>query len=1003
MTSQRFRPARHVLRVLTFAAIFAASTPGLLFAQSDAQIREDIRFARGVAEEWGFVDLADGILADIENGNVSGDVSEELGLVKCDLYRAAAVKSRDADKRNDLLERAITAYAAFCDEYQFSKHLPQAEIGLVNTSSVFARSLELAIEEAIGAEAEDLTQKRIEVLNGALKKTNGLISNLENEPDQTEVVKRQLYELMLQASQMNYDIARTQETGQFNFDEALRTCENLVFKAGEGTPHCLRAYNLMGRTYAAMQNWEEASAFFQAVIDVAIPADLDEWKETVKDLDLQQADKEQRWLFVELATPGLVEAFASSGQMDEACRFALHLYNTQKREGFEFSRELGYPALLISAEILLDSGGWIGGNLSSGETAWFQSEEEAKDAGASRRNRIACADLSLKIAQQVNAENQGNILQVRAQKLISKIIMRPGVEVQPAVLYEAAEGHYNEKNYTEAVKGLKQVLAALDDSDDATRLELASKTYFYLGRTYQRLDRHLEAIMAFREGVTSWRGDPEYDAYGAQELYKSADRMRKLIRDDEQITAMFNEAETIAAQLSEANKDEILYRQADTLRGERKFAEAIPKYEQIDKLANDYEKALVAIGECRFRLGEAEAAEAQFANYVENYVTDENNSVENSPVRAARRSDALAKARFYRTLIAYQAADKTGLDHSLWDRVIVLGADYPDQHPTQDALAPWTMRMVMNAQVSIADVSAARSTHRRLAEEYPSSTFTPVASLELHGALKKLRKEAEDNDDLEGANKTLREMADLLEFANSKAVKFSFKNTRTEASHWYDLGEYEKAEEVMRELIKRPTDDPKEQNTINSYVRPELAQALLAQQKVAEALEILRDLMDVEGRPTKQVVVSYCRAVTGWIEGKAGKINMVPGAAADAAELDKVIETLNAISNSQEVDKWTCDWYGYKFQLAYTYYVYATADWGPQDSRKKDSARRQLDVLVQEFGTEFNGIEEACGDADLEAAVESEDITREQAEDLKKRFGDNVLRRRYVWLWREVQ
>ena len=161
--------------------------------------------------------------------------------------------------------------------------------------------------------------------------------------------------------------------------------------------------------------------------------------------------------------------------------------------------------------------------------------------------------------------------------------------------------------------------------------------------------------------------------------------------------------------------------------------------------------------------------------------------------------------------------------------------------------------------------------------------------------------------------------------------------------------------------------------------------------------------MDVEGRPTKQVVVSYCRAVTGWIEGKAGKINMVPGAAADAAELDKVIETLNAISNTQEVDKWTCDWYGYKFQLAYTYYVYATADWGPQDSRKKDSARRQLDVLVQEFGTEFNGIEEACGDADLEAAVESEDITREQAEDLKKRFGDNVLRRRYVWLWREVQ
>jgi hypothetical protein len=985
MTSQRSRPARHVL---TFAAIFAATTPGLLFAQSDAQIREDIRFARGVAEEWGFVDLADGILSDIENGNVPAAMSEELGLVKCDLYRAAAVKSRDADKRNDLLERAIDAYAAFCDGNQYSKHLPQAELGLVNTSSVYARSLEIAIEEAIGAEAEALAEKRREVLTKAVAKTGDLISNLENSEDQSETMKRQLYELMLQRSQMLFDVARTQDEGEFNFNQALMTCESLVFKAGEGTPHCLRAYNLMGRTYAAKQSWEDASTFFQAVIDVAIPADLDEWKEIVKELDLQQTDKEQRWLFVELATPGLVEALASSGEMSEACRFALHLYNTQKREGFEFSRELGYPALLICAETLLDSGGFIGGKISSGETAWFQSEDEAKAAKHSSRNRIACADLSLKIAQQVNAENQGNILQVRAQKLISKIITRPGVEVQPAVLYEAAEGHYNEGNNTEAIRGLKQVLAALDDADDATRLELAPKTYYYLGRSYQQLDRHLEAIMSFREGVTSYRGDPEYDAYSAQQLYKSADRMRKTIRDDDQITAMFNEAETIAAQLSEANKDEILYRQAENLRSERKFAEAIPKYEQIDKLANDYEKSLVAIGECRFRLGETEAAETQFASYIEGFITDENNSVENSPVRAARRSDALAKARFYRTLIAYQAADKTGFDQTLWNKVIELGAEYPDLHPTQDALAPWTMRMVMNAHVSKADVSAARSTHRRLAEEYPSSTFTPVASLELHGALKKLRKEAEDNADLEGANKTLREMADLLEFANSKAVKFSFKNTRTEASHWYNLGEYEKAEKVMRELIKRPTEDPKELNTINSYVRPELAQALLAQQEVAEALEILRELMEREGRPTKQIVLGYCKAVTGWIEGKAGKINMIPGAAADAAELDKVIEILNAISNSKEVDKWTCDWYGYKFQLAYTYYVYATADWGPQDSRKKDSARRQLDVLVQEFGTEFTGIEEACNEAE---------------KDLKERFADNVLRRRYVWLWREVQ
>ena len=48
-------------------------------------------------------------------------------------------------------------------------------------------------------------------------------------------------------------------------------------------------------------------------------------------------------------------------------------------------------------------------------------------------------------------------------------------------------------------------------------------------------------------------------------------------------------------------------------------------------------------------------------------------------MRAARRSDALAKARFYRTLIAFQAADKTGFDQGLWDRVIELGERFFQQ------------------------------------------------------------------------------------------------------------------------------------------------------------------------------------------------------------------------------------------------------------------------------------------------------------------------------------
>jgi hypothetical protein len=165
--------------------------------------------------------------------------------------------------------------------------------------------------------------------------------------------------------------------------------------------------------------------------------------------------------------------------------------------------------------------GWVGGDTSSGDAQWYASEDEAKDAGASKRNRISTTDLALQIAQQVNKENQGNVLQIRAQKLISSIIDRPGVVVAPSVLYEAAEGDYNERNNAAALDGFRRVLRALDGQDDAARYEYCPRIYFRMGRTYMRMDRPLEAALAFQEGCTKWEGDPEYDSQNATSFYRA--------------------------------------------------------------------------------------------------------------------------------------------------------------------------------------------------------------------------------------------------------------------------------------------------------------------------------------------------------------------------------------------------------------------------------------------------------------------------------------------------
>ena len=483
------------------------------------------------------------------------------------------------------------------------------------------------MEDAVGDVVATLREKRIAVLTGAVVKTGELISELKAIPsdDRSEEHKRKLYELMLNRGRMLLDIGRTQEDGTFNFEQANQTLEELVFTVGEGTPPALRAYDLIGQVYAAQEDWMAARDFFQAVVEQAIPTGYDpktdksdeaEWKKMIDEFELGPGDKEKRWLFVELSTEGLCDAMTAMGDTAGACRYALHLYNTQKREGFSFSKQLGYPSLLSAARTLLDSGGWVGGTLGSGDTRWFASEEEAEKAVSSRRKRFPAADVALRIAQQVNSENRGNVLQVRAQKVIAEVIARSGAEVATDVLYEAAEGDYNERNDVPALAGFRRVLRSLEGKDAAARTEFGPKTFWRLGRTYQRLDMQLEAALAFREGCTAWVGDPEYDSPNAQGFYKAMETVLRTCPGDQLIKDLYEQSENLAAQFVEASKDDILYTQGDKARRKKDWPAAIEKFGQVSPSGNSYEKALVWTAVCHFRSGNADEAKRLLTEYM---------------------------------------------------------------------------------------------------------------------------------------------------------------------------------------------------------------------------------------------------------------------------------------------------------------------------------------------------------------------------------------------------
>ena len=964
--------------------LLAAAAPTAPLEKSQAQIADDIAFAKGLAKEWGFVDLAGEVIRTIEKEGVGATTAERLGVVKCEIFAQGAMSERDREKRNELFEQALSAYDDFLTQNPNSPAAPEARSGFVTMSVAYATALEIAMEEALGEQAESLRNRRREVLLAANDLTRDLIGEIEASlsENESEGLRRELVNMMIQRAKINLEIGKSSEEGAYSFEEAKKLLESVTFIAGDGSPGALRAYDMIGQVNAAEQKWEEAAIFFEAVVNSAIPLDLYEWQTLVKDFELSQADKEQRWLFVELSTKGLVEALLSDGNVEGATGFAMHLYNTQRREGFEFSTQLGYPSLLAAARTLLDAGGVLGGNLNRGEARWYETVEAAADAGHKNpRNRISGTDLALRIAQQVVSENQGNVLRIQGQKLIADITSRPGIEVDPEILYEAAEGKYFAEENEAALDSFKLVLAALEGKDKATRIEIGPKTFLRMGRIYLRMDRTFEAAMAFREGCTTYVGDPENDAFNAQGYYRAMQDLTSRAPDDASLKALYLEAENLAADLSTRDQNEIWFDKGERARRNKDWETAISAYEQVNKAGNDYEKALVWIAVSKYRSGKRDEGYRAMVDYLENYVTDSTNTVQGA--KEIKRGEATATAGFYRCF--HEFASKQ------YDQVLSSSSDYNERFPDQTSYAPLVLRMVSVSHAEKGDMDAAKAALQTIMSDYPENGVIATLGIELYKKLGSRRKglEAGSEEDLDLA----REMALLMQLGNKFASSPSFPNLRAEARHWIELGDWTTAVPVLETIASSFGSDEKVSKEMLTYVLPDLAHGYLELREVPKAYAILTDLIANEGRkPSKRTLLDYTRAVIGWVQGSASNIEEVPGAGQTKEDYSDATDKLNALANSVDM-KWTCEWYELKFHLAYGYYKWATAEGGPKDSKKKDAAKRQLSALVQQLGNDFKG----------QSGVPGVNETCEGEADYAGRLGEDVLRRRMVWLWQKVK
>jgi hypothetical protein len=935
-----------MLRLLTLAAPLAGApflALPLAAQRSERTLQDEMAFARELAVRYQYLDLAENVLTALGKEKLSEAQKERLDLVQCQVYSEGAKRESDAKKRLETFAKAAKAYSDFFAAHDLSGLKNEAErsyLGLVNN---YGRALELALEGALGDESKALRETLKKVLDEGLERTANLKDAYEDR-ELTPEEKLERWRLMLDRAQMYITHGDV---------DAERELEQVIAEAGETSAPALNAMLMLAKLHRTQAHFSEAADFAEYVLKTLMPErfENEEWKALSIDV------KAERFRLAELAVPDLVECLMAAGKTGEACKWALYFHNAWKREGLELS-PMGSLALLAAARTLCEAGGFIGGP--TGNLRWFENEQEfAKGNFPASESRTAL-EFALKTAQDVNNENKGNTLQVRAQKLISDVISRPGVVVPPDVLFEAAQGEYNTQNYARAAASLKGVMRALEGRDDATRREYMPKVLNQLGLTYGKQNRPLEAAMAFREGATTWKGDPEYQPRLAQGFYREISSVRRAAAGDKMIEDLFLFGERLIKESDTGSgADLIRWREAERAYDQANYDDARKSYLALGTVADEHEKGIVKAALCLYKKNDKEGARKEFRAYLQSFVTNQANAISGARKLAARE-EARAQATYYLGKMAYDA--------QAWDEVVQTFTGYEKQFLGQTEYAPNALNMLVLTHIARRDLAAARGTVKLLESAFATQAPTGKAAFSLYQALKA---EQEASNDPAKARALKKEMARYLRLSNRAASEPSFANLRCEAALWLELEEWVTGEETLRSTLGIFEKKPERATDLERFVKPDLGAALLGQRRVPEAFAVLDPLIPKDAsdtrKPSAGVVADWCRAVTGWVVEEGTGLVEVPGV---GGNFQRATELLDKLIDAERVNNeaWSCPWYELKFER-----IYALWQWSKSDSSYKAIAKRVLDDIGGQLG-----------DPDLK--------------DVAAKCGNESLRKRFLWV-----
>ncbi|MBI1382784.1 MAG: hypothetical protein GC161_17055 [Planctomycetaceae bacterium] len=923
--------------------------------QGGSKLSEELRYARGLATRFQFLDLAEAVIASVEGQRLDAEEQEQLALARAQIFGEAGRFQNDPERRRALFNQSLEAYESFLAAHPLSPNRPEAERAYVEVGATYGLLAEQELEELSGERADRLRNEAVDRLTAIAGYTGDAIGRYPEPGDLDEAQRRNLAQLQLSRGQLLLQLGRLSgESGDFYLTSALTTLENLIYLMGDDSGWGMNAYILMAEVHLAQDDPETALTFAEYVIDRAIPRSRDEWNALIAEYQLTQADKDVRWSFLEVALPLALRCAVRLEQEDTRTQFALHFYNTWMREGFTISPR-GYLAQLDVARALLERGGVLGGSPSAGTLEWYESSEAAQAAGHNARNIRSAADQALSLARTVGNDNPRSFLQTQAQKVVAEAISMPGVSVSPETLFQAAEGELNSGNFDAAVDAFKRVLAS---ADSTSQLVWGGKVYYNIGLARARQGRMLEAAMAFEEGARRYRSDEEAAANNAKEFYRAMQAVRRKAPGDKTIEALWLEAETIAADTGSSDTGDILFRQGDRALAEGDFATARARFLEVPPDSRLREPAMVKAAVALYGSGELDRARDELVQYLEVFVEDPLNRLgPQDGARIERRAVARADAAYHLGLIA---ADQKRWEDAL-KRLRNFGADFPGQTDLTAA----ALDISATAELELGNLDAARGFLERLEQDHKGHPRTGNVATRLYKAVLDLHEAAKAKGDTERAFLLKRQMVQLLAVSNRVYDPPTYGALRDEGLFWLEGGEPVNAEAALKRCLSLYGDDERYAVAIRTNVLPALGRAHLAQREAQEAYDVLADLVpkatDKEATPPAiETAQTYVRSIAGWIEGDGAETVIVPGIGGlERLEEARQWQAKISASVANSAGKWTCAWFEAEVDA-----IWILVQMGQVDSARMQAASKALTSLSAQAGQDFNMVRERCdGDA----------------------------------------